>query len=264
MLDAQEKPFSWSKVAAALLNKHLQINGIASGMPAALPNGVRGEDGGNADAPDGRKCAPASAGSDRRRRRSVSLAGETPPVARRNKGAEGGAGSGAQAGAEDDPSQQPIAAASKMKRERKAARTLGIIMSAFLLCWLPFFLWYVSTTLCGDACHCPPIVVAVVFWIGYFNSALNPIIYAYFNREFRVAFKKTLLSCFWCRSGEDPGGGGGGAVKKAPGRVGRALQACWRHDDKKPRIDVSAGGGRATPGCLPRSSPSPTDHDPVI
>lgn len=37
--------------------------------------------------------------------------------------------------------------------------------------------------------------MVIVFWIGYFNSALNPIIYAYFNREFRVAFKKTLQFC---------------------------------------------------------------------
>jgi hypothetical protein len=69
---------------------------------------------------------------------------------------------------------------------------------------------YVITTLCGDkVCYCPPVVVAMVFWIGYFNSALNPLIYAYFNREFRAAFKKTLQSCFYyvllARSQERPG-----------------------------------------------------------
>ncbi|XP_059608992.1 octopamine receptor beta-2R-like isoform X2 [Phlebotomus argentipes] len=90
----------------------------------------------------------------------------------------------------------------KMKREHKAARTLGIIMGVFILCWLPFFLWYCITTLCGDACPCPDIVVAVVFWIGYFNSTLNPLIYAYFNRDFREAFKNTLecMFCTWWKS----------------------------------------------------------------
>uniref|UniRef100_A0A6V7LTP2 Octopamine receptor beta-2R n=1 Tax=Bracon brevicornis TaxID=1563983 RepID=A0A6V7LTP2_9HYME len=85
----------------------------------------------------------------------------------------------------------------KMKREHKAARTLGIIMGTFILCWLPFFLWYVSTSLCGAHCHCPEIVVHIVFWIGYTNSALNPLIYAYFNRDFREAFKNTL-QCAFC------------------------------------------------------------------
>ncbi|XP_015523831.2 octopamine receptor beta-3R isoform X1 [Neodiprion lecontei] len=84
------------------------------------------------------------------------------------------------------------------RAEHKAARTLGIIMGAFLLCWLPFFLWYLTTSLCGDACYCPDALVSVLFWIGYFNSALNPVIYAYFNRDFREAFKDTLKSALPC------------------------------------------------------------------
>ncbi|KAH8277015.1 hypothetical protein KR026_003912 [Drosophila bipectinata] len=92
-----------------------------------------------------------------------------------------------------------------MRRERKAARTLGIIMSAFLICWLPFFLWYIVSSLC-DSCITPRLLVGILFWIGYFNSALNPIIYAYFNRDFRAAFKKTLKSLCpflfrYCRRG---------------------------------------------------------------
>ncbi|XP_012281335.1 octopamine receptor beta-3R [Orussus abietinus] len=86
------------------------------------------------------------------------------------------------------------------RAEHKAARTLGIIMGAFLLCWLPFFLWYLTTSLCGEACHTPDAVVSVLFWIGYFNSALNPLIYAYFNRDFREAFKDTLKSALPCCS----------------------------------------------------------------
>ncbi|XP_014467313.1 PREDICTED: octopamine receptor beta-3R-like isoform X2 [Dinoponera quadriceps] len=84
------------------------------------------------------------------------------------------------------------------RAEHKAARTLGIIMGAFILCWLPFFLWYLTTSLCGETCYCPDTVVSVLFWIGYFNSALNPLIYAYFNRDFRDAFKDTLKSALPC------------------------------------------------------------------
>lgn len=91
----------------------------------------------------------------------------------------------------------------KLKREHKAARTLGIIMGAFVLCWLPFFIWYLSIMLCGDACYCPDIVVEVLFWIGYFNSTLNPLIYAYFHKDFREAFRNTLI-CVFCGCSNPP------------------------------------------------------------
>lgn len=51
---------------------------------------------------------------------------------------------------------------------------------------------YVISSICAESCSTPRIVVGIVFWIGYFNSALNPLIYAYFNREFRYAFQRTL------------------------------------------------------------------------
>ncbi|XP_055381524.1 probable serine/threonine-protein kinase DDB_G0282963 isoform X3 [Condylostylus longicornis] len=90
------------------------------------------------------------------------------------------------------------------RAEHKAARTLGIIMGVFLLCWLPFFLWYVITSLCGASCPCPDTVVVVLFWIGYFNSTLNPLIYAYFNRDFREAFKNTLECVIPCWHKKNP------------------------------------------------------------
>lgn len=58
---------------------------------------------------------------------------------------------------------------------------------------------YMMSSLLEGASWMPRWITVLVFWVGYFNSALNPLIYAYFNREFRVAFQKTLQSC-WPRS----------------------------------------------------------------
>ncbi|GFR60887.1 alpha-2B adrenergic receptor [Elysia marginata] len=75
-------------------------------------------------------------------------------------------------------------------RERRATVVLGLVMAAFILCWLPFFSLYLASAFCAGCI--PGMVFSVFFWIGYCNSALNPIIYTVFNRDFRRAFQKIL------------------------------------------------------------------------
>lgn len=79
-----------------------------------------------------------------------------------------------------------------LSKERRAARTLGIIMGVFVVCWLPFFLMYVITPFCSGCCPSRR-VISFITWLGYINSALNPIIYTIFNLDFRKAFKKLLF-----------------------------------------------------------------------
>lgn len=79
-------------------------------------------------------------------------------------------------------------------RERKAMKVLPVVVGAFLFCWTPFFVLHTMRARCQE-CHIPPALMSVVTWLGYVNSALNPIIYTVFNTEFRNFFKKVLQRC---------------------------------------------------------------------
>ncbi len=80
----------------------------------------------------------------------------------------------------------------RINKEKKAAKTVGIIVGGFILCWAPFFTVYLLGAFCP---HCTPnIVFTIFFWLGYCNSAVNPCVYALCSRDFRYAFKK-LIRC---------------------------------------------------------------------
>lgn len=78
-----------------------------------------------------------------------------------------------------------------LSKERRAARTLGVIMGVFVVCWLPFFLMYVIVPFCPGCCPTERMVYFIT-WLGYVNSALNPLIYTIFNLDYRRAFRRLL------------------------------------------------------------------------
>jgi hypothetical protein len=90
---------------------------------------------------------------------------------------------------------------SKLKeeiREYKALITLGTVILVFVLCWFFFFLNYAicngvtldCSKLFGDKIN--SIKDDILFWIGYFNSAINPFLYNFTNRDFQKAFRQLL------------------------------------------------------------------------
>jgi type IV secretory pathway TrbD component len=76
----------------------------------------------------------------------------------------------------------------RLSLEIKAAKTVAIVTGCFICCWLGFSILY------GFSLQTNDVVWSIAFWLGYLNSALNPVIYTVFNREFRTCFKR-LLTC---------------------------------------------------------------------
>uniref|UniRef100_A0AAF6YR56 Adenosine A2b receptor n=1 Tax=Bos taurus TaxID=9913 RepID=A0AAF6YR56_BOVIN len=88
-----------------------------------------------------------------------------------------------------------------LQREIHAAKSLALIVGIFALCWLP-----VHTINCASlfqptwAKVKPKWAINTAILLSHANSAVNPIVYAYRNRDFRYTFHKIISRYILCRT----------------------------------------------------------------
>lgn len=81
---------------------------------------------------------------------------------------------------------------STLQKEVQAAKSLAIIVGLFAVCWLPLHIINCFTLFCPE-CKRPPLwVLNFAILLSHGNSVVNPFIYAYRIREFRLTFHKII------------------------------------------------------------------------
>ena len=75
---------------------------------------------------------------------------------------------------------------------QKVSKMIVVVLFAFLLCWL---LYFISAVLTSSKIFISCNLLYVRFMLAHFNCALTPVLYALFCENYRREFKKVLFLC---------------------------------------------------------------------
>ncbi|XP_070577988.1 muscarinic acetylcholine receptor M1-like [Ptychodera flava] len=78
------------------------------------------------------------------------------------------------------------------RADRKAMKTLTLILGAFMFTWSPYSTFFIIIGWCPTCIN--PGLYSFSYWLCYMNSTLNPLCYAFANELFRITFIK-ILTC---------------------------------------------------------------------
>lgn len=86
-----------------------------------------------------------------------------------------------------------VGSAKRKHSERKVTRMVSIVVVVFVLCWLPFYVFNVTSV---TSSIIPTSAVKSTFdfvvVLGYTNSCANPILYAFLSDNFKKSFQNVL------------------------------------------------------------------------
>lgn len=112
----------------------------------------------------------------------------------------------------------------------KALRTVAVLVGCFLVLWCPFFVACIVHLLC-ESCELTDVLESYLWLLGLSNSLINPLVYAFWQREVRLQ----LAAMFFCFTGRSSAAGPPGVTKRC---------------DLQPAVLTQAGGDTLNPSLL--------------
>ncbi|KAK3090733.1 hypothetical protein FSP39_014152 [Pinctada imbricata] len=86
--------------------------------------------------------------------------------------------------------------AERKKSHKKVTRMVLAVISVYVICWLPHWVFQINLTF--RTSPMPPgmiLLYNIISSFSYANSMLNPILYAFLSENFRKSFKQAFICC---------------------------------------------------------------------
>ncbi|XP_068450224.1 adenosine receptor A1 [Clinocottus analis] len=84
------------------------------------------------------------------------------------------------------------------RKELKLAKSLALVVFLFAVCWLPIHIMNCIVFFCPK-CTIPKFAMYFGIFMSHVNSALNPLVYAFRIKPFRVTLIKISHRCMLCK-----------------------------------------------------------------
>lgn len=84
------------------------------------------------------------------------------------------------------------------RKELKLAKSLSLVVFLFAVCWLPIHIVNCINFFCPK-CRTPQFATYVGIFMSHVNSALNPMVYAFRIKQFRITLLQITHRCMLCK-----------------------------------------------------------------